>query len=97
MIFCLVKNDLCVAFRACVTDPAVKQGVRNRTCSLPVYQYEAFNPQFKSLECSGDDQRVFHYNASRGVCEAVDYVGCFGTDNIFDTEQRCVEICQGQG
>ena len=32
-----------------------------------------------------------------GGCVAFDYLGCFGTDNVFDDPESCDAICGGGG
>ena len=80
----------------CVKDPEEDFEVRKRTCLLPKYQYEeGFKPLLKHA-CLLDGGEKYHFNPMSGACESFDYLGCFGTDNVHDSEEECRKTCFGE-
>ncbi len=48
------------------------------------------------LSCEEEEEgagRRFHFDQESGECVEVDYLGCFGTGNLFETRERCQEVC----
>ncbi|TRY75166.1 hypothetical protein TCAL_04512 [Tigriopus californicus] len=75
----------------CVTDLKSKQEVRAQVCALPVYLHENLEPLLKS-GCTEEKGMKFHFNEETGQCDEVEYEGCFGTDNLFDTPETLAKI-----
>ena len=80
----------------CVRDSAAKQELRDRTCKLPKYVHDTEVPLLKSKTCANEESEKFHYNSDLGVCESFTYAGCWGTDNVFDSDLACQSVCEGK-
>ena len=47
--------------------------------------------------CENESGEKWHHDEAEGGCVAFDYLGCFGTDNVFDDAESCDAICGGGG
>ena len=46
-----------------------------------------------TFRCESEEGKKWHYDSVEGICTSFDYLGCFGTDNVFDDEESCNNIC----
>ena len=49
--------------------------------------------EISSNRCENESGEKWHYDEAEGSCAPFDYIGCFGTDNVFDDEESCNAIC----
>ncbi len=78
--------------RACVKDPSAQKSLRHAVCQMPLYQHDESRVRPRTEEpCVASTK--FHFDSEAGECVQVEYEGCFGTGNIFDSEDECKQFC----
>ena len=69
--------------------------VKVQICRLPAQQFEGIKQRSLSgaISCPEPSSQKYHYDHTINSCVLVNFSGCFGTDNLFDSEDECVKFC----
>ena len=59
---------------------------------MPVQQFEGIRGQRSDCSLENPSSR-YHFDASSKKCVQVEFSGCFGTDNLFNTVKECQDFC----
>ena len=81
--------------RDCVKDEIKLNKVKNQICQLPAQQFEGIKQGFYSgaISCPEPPSQKYHYDHTINLCVLRNFSGCFGTDNLFDSEDECLKFC----
>ena len=75
-------------------DEAKLNEIKAQICHLPVQQFEGVKRRsIDSTSCPELPSKKFHFDHVTGKCVLVEFSGCFGTDNLFDEEDKCLKFC----
>ena len=65
---------------------------KSQICQLPVQQFEGIRTQ--RSECQNEPKQMYHFNFESESCISLNFTGCFGTDNLFESEIECSDFCE---